>query len=114
MVRGEIKVTQDRGDVTRVVDDDVHLSGVEEISEGSAACTALEENAGAGTQGNILEGTIALITIENLALAIRRAILIVINLGIDMAICDEDIGPAVVVEINEARAPANISRIHSD
>jgi hypothetical protein len=54
------------------------------------------------------------ILVEQLALRVARFGAQLLHLRIDMAIADEDVGPAITVEIEKTNAPAEILRVAAE
>jgi len=82
-----------------------------EIAEGAAARGGGSRNSGAGVERDVFEVAVAQIAIEKFALRVTGFRGELLDLGIDVAIADEDVGPTVVVKIEKAAAPAKILRV---
>ena len=93
------------------IDDEVEIAVVVEIAEGTAARGGGSRNSGAGVKRDVFEVAVAQIAIEKLALRIAGFGGELFDFGIDVAVADEDVGPTVVVKIEEAAAPAEILRM---
>src|SRR5207245_5065618 len=63
------------------------------------------------SDGNIVEAGVAQIFVQELTLWITRVGLKLLDFGIDVAVADEDVRPAIVVHVEETAAPAEILRV---
>ena len=97
-----------------VVDDDVDVAVVVEIGEGRAAAGGRGRDRRTETLRDVLEASVAEVAVDDLALLVARLGLEPLDLGIDVAVDEEEIEPAVVVEIDEADAPAEPARVEAD
>ncbi len=110
LVFGE--VDEEHGVVAEVVDDGFDASVVEEVGGGKAAAGTRVGQGGAGGFADVLEldwpcaTDAAEVVVEEAGFAIEGAQLGGVNLGIDVAVDDEEVGPAVVVDVGEHGAPA--------
>ena len=68
----------------------------------------------AADQAHVFELAVAQIAIEILALGVGRIHLRAIDLGIHVAVGDEDVEPAIVIDVDEADAPAEQARIDAE
>ena len=93
------------------VDDDVDVAVVVEISERAAPRGHWRGDARPGIEGNVVKAAGAQIFVEQLALRVARFRFELLDLGIHVAVANQDVGPAVVVEVEKAAAPAEILRV---
>ena len=108
---GELVVENLRPAV-QIVDDDVEAAVVVDVSGGEAAAHAFLHERLAESGGDLLEGAVAAIAIEQLALAIpgRRAHPHAVQLRIDMPVDRDEIQPGVVVVVKERVAPSDVGQ----
>jgi hypothetical protein len=83
-------------------------SVVIEISGGYAVAVERSRDSRAGFEGDVAKSAVVLVPVEKLTLAecTVEAETFVIEFGIDVTIRHEDVGPAVIVNIEEKRAPS--------
>src|SRR5712692_919412 len=62
----------------------------------------------------IFEPPVTQVAIEKFALGVSGLGLQLFDLGIDVAVADQDVGPAVVVEIEKAASPAEIFGVEAE
>src|SRR5437660_3531025 len=93
------------------VDDHVEVAVIVEVAESAAARSDGHGDSGAGIVGNIVEAAVAQILVEQLALRVTCFGLELLDFGIDVAVADKNVGPAVVVHVEETAAPAEILRV---
>src|SRR2546425_10566760 len=96
------------------VDYDVEIAVIVEIAEGAAARGDGNGDAGAGLAGDVGEAAVAEIFVEQLLLRVAGFGLELLDLGIDVTVADENVGPAVVVHVEKAAAPAEILRVRAE
>jgi len=111
VVAGARIAAQELRKVVDGIDNDVEVAVVVEVAESAATRGDRSGNAGTCVVGDIIEASIAQILVKQLALRIAGFGLELLDFGIDVAIADEDVGPAVVVEIKKAATPAEILRV---
>src|SRR5262249_19278880 len=68
-------------------------------------------NCGARGSGNVRERSVPIVVIENLRLKKTAAKTLAIDFGINMAVDEQQVGPAIVVHVEKHRAPAEILRV---
>src|SRR5260370_12762772 len=95
-----------RGGFVDAVDYNVDVAVVVEIAKGGAPPRHFFENAGTGVQRDIRKPAVPQIAVQHFAFAITRFRIGLANLGIDVAVADEDVGPTVVVEADVSYAAA--------
>ena len=81
---------------------------MEEIADGEAAADLGNEERGAGGGAHLAEGSVVLIEVEELRFAVGDAGLGVVDLRIDVAVDEDEVLPAGVVEVDEGVAPADV------
>src|SRR5262249_45318143 len=104
-------VLQDGWRVILVVDDQVKISIVVQISERHTAARALNLQPSSGNLCHVLESPVAQASVKQIALAIRCRQSLSTRLGIHMSIRNKDVRPAIVVEIEKSSAPAQILQL---
>src|SRR5262249_42891054 len=80
-------------------------------AEGCAARRLPGEDAGPRPHRDILEASVPEVAIQELLLIVAVAPADAIGLRIDMTVDDEDVGPGVQIEVDEPRAPAEVSAV---
>src|SRR6266851_5470037 len=108
IVAGARIAAQKLGKIVDGVDDDVEIAVVVEVAEGAAARGDGRRDAGTGVVGNVVEAAVAEIFVKQLALRVAGFGLELLDLGIDVAVAEEDVRPAVVVHVKKTAAPAEI------
>src|SRR5215472_1312397 len=101
-------------DIVHAIDQNIERAIVVEITDGAAAPGHLFESTWASFEADIGEMPVAQILVQHLALAIAGLDVGFANLGIDVAISDQDVDPAIVVKIDEADTPAKEARVFSE
>src|SRR4030095_16904042 len=101
-------VAQQGGPGIQVVHDDVDVAVVVQITERASASVIFSHDSRSRLRGNVFEAALAQIAIENAALFVGDMQLAARQLSVDMAIGDENVLPAVVVEIKKADAETEI------
>src|SRR3989441_4273970 len=96
------------------IDDDVEVAVIVEIAEGAAARGDGNGDAGAGLGGDVGETAVAEIFVEQLLLRVAGFGFELLDFGIDVAVANENVGPAVVVHVEKAAAPAEILRVSAE
>ena len=97
-----------------VVHDDVDVAIVVEIGECRAAAGGRGRHRRTEPLRDVLEASVAEVAVHDLALLVARLRLDPLDLRIDVAIDDEEVEPAVVVEIDEADAPSEPAGVQPD
>src|SRR3989442_370190 len=93
------------------VDHHVEVAVIVKVAEGAAARRDRGGDSRSSVVGNVFETAVAEILVEKLALRIAGFGLELLDFGIDVAIAKQNIGPAVVVHIEKAAAPAEIKSV---
>src|SRR5229473_1171248 len=107
MITVGVHIFKQRRSFANVQHHDVHIAGVEDVSESGAAPAFQRQGLKTGFLRDFVEGAIAIVAMEQKRFAVARAGFHAIHLGKDVSIGDEDIGPGVVVHVKEAGAPAH-------
>ena len=102
------------GRVVQVVDDDVDVAVVVEVGKGGAAAGLRRRHRRAELLGDVGEAPVAEVAIDDFALLVAGFGLELPHLGIDVAVDEEQIEPAIAVEIEEADAPAKPARVEAE
>ncbi len=115
-VAGDRLVSQRRSCGRRVdaVDDDVHGAVVVVVTEGAAAGGDGVVDAGAGEGGDLFKLAVAQVAVDVLMLGVGGVEVGAVDLRVDVAVGDEDVEPAIVVEVDEADAPAEIAGVEAE
>ena len=71
-------------------------------------------DAGTGVGGDIGKSTVAVVVVENARFLKGTAEMLAIHFRVDVAIDEENIGPAVVIEVKEHGAPAEVFRVEAE
>ncbi len=88
------------------VDDDIEFAVVEEVSDGEASADVDICEAGAFDGWHQVEFFAVDVSKEQRTLGPGGAPACAVDAGVDVAVCDDDVLPAVVVEVEEGVAPA--------
>src|SRR4051794_33884272 len=96
------------------VDDDIDIAVIIEIPKSTATRGRWSGDACTSLQRNILESTVAQIFVQQLSLRIPRFGLQLPDLGIDMPVADQDVGPAIVIHIEEPASPTKVLRMQAE
>jgi hypothetical protein len=105
-IRGRRLVTQQRRPVVDVIDDQVDLTGVEDVTQGQPAAAARLEQACSAAVRDIFETAVAEVAEENLPAVVAQLRMTRVEARrIDRAGDDQDVGTAVVVKIEKGRSP---------
>src|ERR1700682_4977221 len=107
MVTVSVHVLEKRRSFADIEHDNIDVAGVEDVAEGGAAA-ALHRKAGqARFLGDFIEGSVAIVAVEQNGFAIARAGFDGIDLWKDVAIGDENVEPGIVIHVEETGAPAD-------
>src|SRR6266851_1471246 len=107
-------VDQKRRRSVHVADDCGHAAIIPQIADRQTARRTCCRDRGTRGRGNIREGSVAIVVIENPGLLEVAAEMLAIHFGVDVAVGEEQIGPAVVVEIEKRNAPAEVLRVEPE
>src|ERR1700719_2962327 len=99
---------KNRGLALKIFDDHLEFAVVEEITDGNAAAYLGNFQCRTGEVADVLEGTIALIEVQELGFHIFRAADDGVDLRVDVTINLQEVQPAIIVEIEKRIAPADI------
>src|SRR5437867_10022437 len=102
---GRLVATQELRHIVDTVDKNIDVAVIVEVAKGTPASGHFFQDSRPAIQRDVGELSVPQITIYYLALSITRLGIGLGHLRINVAIADENIGPAIVVEIDEARAP---------
>ena len=94
------------GDFVHVDDDDLDVAVVVEIADREAARGMRRHDARPRVVGDIEELLVAAVPVEQALLVKRLADAACVDIRIDVPVGDEDVLPAVVVEVEKARSPS--------
>ena len=97
-----------------VADHRRHAAVIPQIARGQSARRAHRRDSRPRIGGNIGERSVAVVVIQNLWLSEIAAQVLAIHLGINMAIDQQQIRPAVIVRIEERHAPAEILGVQAE
>ena len=90
------------------------LSVVPEIAYGQAAAGSAEWRCRTRFIGDVGESSVAVVVIKNSRFLKVAAEVLAVDFGIDVAVNQQKIGPAVIVEVEEHRAPSQILRVQAE
>jgi hypothetical protein len=93
--------------VIQIEDDHVDVAIVVVVAERSAATRLLQEEPAAHFGGDVAKAFAPQVPKQLLRLQVRRAQILTVDVGIHVAVCDEQIEEAVVVHVHEAHAPSH-------
>src|SRR5882757_5970799 len=100
------QIDEEHRAVAEIVDDCFDPSIIEEVGDSEASAGAGFSEAGTGGRADVFELAVAEIFIEESRLAVEGAEFGRVDLWVDMAVDDEKLGPAVVIDIGKHGAPA--------
>src|SRR3954447_3946145 len=100
--------------IVDVRDRHIDLAVVVEIAERRAAPRLRRRDRRAEPLGDIDEASIAAVAIHDLALFVSRFRFHLAHFGIDVAVGEKEIEPAVIIEVDETGAPPEPARIQPD
>src|SRR4051812_1210432 len=100
--------------VVDIVDDDVEVAVVVEISKGGAARGLDDRQGRTEFRGDIAEPSIPQVAINDLRLLVCRLRFQRIDFRVDVAVDQEEIEPAVVIEVEESSTPAEPACVDAD
>jgi hypothetical protein len=101
-------VDEEAGRRVHVADDGGEAAIVPQIADGEAARRIYRGDAGASVGGDVGESGVAIVVIKDAGFLESAAEMLAVDFGVDVAIDEKKIGPAVVVEIEKHRTPSEI------
>ena len=107
-------VDQKRRRSVHVADDCGHAAIIPQIADRQTARRTYGRDRGPRGRGNIREGSVAIVVIQNPGLLEIAAEMLAIYFRVDVAVDEEQIRPAVVVEIEKRDAPAEVLRVEPE
>ena len=99
--------TKDHWLALQVFDHDIEASVVEEIADSQSAAYLRNSECRSHPPADIAKGAVVLIEEEKLWLPIPSSNILGIHLGIYVSVHNNQIGPAIIVEVEESIAPTN-------
>src|SRR5437660_4095839 len=108
MVRVSSIIVQDHRCAVNIFEDNVNSPIVVEITKSSAAARLRDGNCRADEIADISKCAVVLVQEYELALAVLGSHLERIHLRINVTVDDEQVRPAVVIQVNAARAPTQV------
>src|SRR5439155_21083547 len=93
-------------------DQNIQIAIVVEVAKSAPAGCGWRLDSRTALQRNILKLSVA-IAIEQLALGVAGFGGQLLDLGIDVAVADQNVGPAVIIHVKKSAAPTQIARIQS-
>ena len=94
------------GDSCMLTTTDLQITTVVEIGDGGTTRRMLRFNAGTRLARHIVEPPIATVPVKQSPLVKGLINVGVVDGGVDMTICDENILPAVLIEVEKSGSPA--------
>src|SRR5216683_2966269 len=107
-------VDQKRRRSVHVADHRGHAAIIPQVADRQTARRTYGRDPGPRRRGNIREGSVAIVVIQNPGLLEIAAEMLAIHFRVDVAVGEEQIGPAVVVEIEKRDAPAEVLRVEPE
>ena len=98
----------------QVVDDDVDVAVVVEIADGAAASEIRRRHGRPRARRHVDEAAVAGVAIEQVRLPVGEVQLAPVQLRIHVTVGDEDVLPAVVVEVEEVHAKADVLPVDAE
>src|ERR1700730_7837517 len=108
MLTGSLR-TQDHGLAHQVFNHRLHLSVVEEIAHSQPTAHLRDLNCISSPPAGVFEGSVSLIDKEALRLKVSGCSVSAVHLRIHMTVDQEEIFPAIIVEVDEGVTPAHIA-----
>jgi hypothetical protein len=106
-------VAQQRGRLVQIHDQDIDVAIVIEIAEGHAAAGMRLGDAGPRQVAQFFEFAVSQIAKNHAGRFVGRVGRLLLHFGIDHAGGEEQVGKAVVVQVHDAGAPADVARFHT-
>src|SRR6266567_2098065 len=91
-----------------------HAAIIPQVADRQTARRTYGRDPGPRGRGNIREGSVGIVVIQNPGLLEIAAEMLAIHFRVDVAVDEEQIGPAVVVEIEKRDAPAEVLRVEPE
>src|SRR5437016_3258046 len=111
VVRVRGGVLEQRGGLAEIGNEDFQFAVIVEIAESAAAAGMGLEHGGSGALGNLLEAPVAEVS-KDLARHLEAVIgNNFFDFGIDCPVYLAQVEPAVIIEVGEAGAPADVARL---
>src|SRR5258708_440214 len=104
-------IDQQAGRSVHVADDGGDSAVIPSISNRQSARRRRRGDARSRRRRNIAESSIAVVVIKNAGLLIAATQMLAVHFGINMAVHQDEIGPAIVVKVEKHGSPAQILRI---
>src|SRR5260370_26452473 len=114
VVRVARVVDKKRRRSVHVADDRGHAAIIPQVADRQTARRTYGRDRGPRGRGNIRERSVAIVVIQNPGLLEIAAEMLAIHFRVDVAVRQEQIGPAVVVEIEKRDAPAKVLRVEPE
>src|SRR5215472_6977779 len=106
--------TQKLGQAIYGVHHHVDIAVVIEVAKCAPTTGIRSRDARSSQVGDFLKSAISQITVKQLALRVSRLGFELLDFGVHVPIADQNIGPAVVVEIEESASPAEVLRVRAE
>ena len=107
-------VAQQGWKVVEVEDEHIHAAVVEVIAEGRAATGETLADAGAELGGDVLEFSIAEVFVDEAWVLEAFAEVVAIDFGVDVPVELDEVGPSVVVVVDESATPGDVAIVDAD
>src|SRR5882757_2025959 len=114
VVFGAAIVAEERGRLVHVDDGDVDVSVVVKIAEGGASAAVGLSDSGPARRADVDETPLAKISVQDLSLLEGDVEPAGVDFRENMSVGHEDVGPAVVVEIEETYSPSEIFGVYAE
>src|SRR5271157_212109 len=96
------------------VDDEIDIAVVVVVAEGAATVGVRNGDARSAILCDFAEAAVVQITVEQFLLGIAGLGGELFDFGIDVAVADEDVGPAVVIEVEPTASPTQVLRVQAE
>src|SRR5882762_27949 len=97
-----------------VADHRGHAAVIPQIADGQSASRTYRRDSRPRIGGNIGERSVAVVVIEDLWLPEIAAKVLAVHFGINVAIDEQQIGPAVIIHVKKHDTPAEILRVQAE
>src|ERR1700730_1883865 len=105
------EILQQTWRVMAVVHQDLDSAVIVEVRGGHAVTVKSRTDSGAGVERDIFEPAVSLIPVEHFPFSEGCPHTLSIYLRIDVAVSDEKVGPAVIIDIEKKRPPTQKLRV---
>src|SRR6266853_4812251 len=103
-----VHIFEQRGWLADIEQKNIDIAGVKNIAESRPATGLQGQFLETCLLGDFVEGSVTIVAMQQQRLAKPRTGFQSVNLGINVAVSDQNVEPGVVVHVKESRAPAYV------